>query len=118
MEDHIGFIPDLIFVLLGQTPSLHPLQSLDELPKVRPQVRVRRLHRYYGLVRLLRFVHRRVAPFGFTARTCAMVESTPMTPVEPEISRLPLRRMIPSQKRLRLFREMLRCVHGVSDSAG
>lgn len=113
-----SFIPGIIFVLLGQTPSLHLLQLFEELPEAQARASVRRLHRYYVFVRLFRFVHHRFAPFGFTARTCAQGNLSTAAQIKPEISRLPIRRISPSLRRLRLPREMLRCVHEVCDTAG
>ena len=62
-----------------------------------PVIHLHGLRRYYGLVRLPGFVHRRRSLFRFTARASTGVGA------KPGISRLP--------------REMLRCVRGVCDHA-
>src|ERR1039458_5653794 len=85
-------------LLLGQTPSLHPLRS-----RWRTTGLVRRLHRYYGPVRLPGFVHRRRALLG-SRRGLGQNQA------EPGISRLPNGGLSPPC-------EVLACVHGVSDHA-
>ena len=66
----------LVRVPLGPRPWLHPLRS-------RSPGLVRRLHRYYGGVRLLGLVHHRLWLLAFPART----DNLP--PVKPKISRFP-----------------------------
>src|SRR6266851_6726707 len=84
-------------VLLGQvpfsqSPSLHPLRR--RLPDL-----VRRLHRYYGTVRLPELVHRRRTSLDFPTRPAA-----PSAAGEPRASRFSC--------------EVFPYVHGVCDRAG
>src|SRR5437764_14851061 len=67
-------------VPLGPRPSLHPLRS-------RCSGLVRRLHRYYGGVRLLGSVHHRLRLLAFPMRA----GNGTTVPVRPEISQLPIR---------------------------
>ena len=66
----------LVRVPLGPRPWLHPLRS-------RSPGLVRRLHSYYGGVRLLGLVHHRLWLLAFPART----DNLP--PAKPKISRFP-----------------------------
>ncbi len=67
-------------IAFGQPPFLHQLRRRALTPHF-----VRRFLRYYGVVRLLRIVHRILIPLGFNART----RRTPFRRADPEISRLP-----------------------------
>ena len=79
-------------VPLGQSPSLRPLRR--RLPDF-----VRRLHRYYGTVRLPELVHRRRTSLDFPTRPAA-----PSAAGEPRASRFSC--------------EVFPYVHGVCDRAG
>ena len=67
-------------IAFGQPPFLHQLRRRALTPHF-----VRRFLRYYGVVRLLRLVHRILIPLGFNART----RRTPFRRADPESSRLP-----------------------------
>ena len=67
-------------IAFGQPPFLLQLRRRTLPPNF-----VRRFLRYYGVVRLLRFVHRMLVPLGFHART----HRTPLRRAKPETSRLP-----------------------------
>ena len=67
-------------IAFGQLPFLRHLRRRASLLRF-----VRWFLRYYGVVRLLRFVHRILIPLGFNART----RRTPFRRADPEISRLP-----------------------------
>ena len=67
-------------IAFGQPPFLRRLRRRASLPNF-----VRRFLRYYGVVRLLRIVHRMLVPLGFHART----HRTPLRRADTEISRLP-----------------------------
>jgi hypothetical protein len=74
-------------LLLDQAPSLHFLRST--VTAIRLRCLVRKLHRYYGPVRLPPSVHHRRISFGFPARTLVIQGRTEDLPASVRESLLP-----------------------------